>query len=398
MLQTLTGTEYLQCEIACKHDKSFEKKNWSQRLSHFEDLDLYDDATFKKASNPVGLRAAVSAYLHTKMSGNATGYMITLDASSSGLQLLSLLVSCPTSWQLCGGDLFNCVDSYTTIYAAMNLHGALTRTQVKDAIMTSLYGSVSTPEEVFKSNIDIFYETMETMAPGAWELNLSLQDLWDAIQGATYQWVLPDNFHACIETKNKEQKNFSFLGVDHKLTVEVHGRPDFHKGLGPNLIHSVDGMVVREMLRRCSYNQTHVSNVILAITGTEEKFECNVSNKHEMVETLWRNYIKSGFLSVRILDYLDTDTLMRVDNMVIAKMIQSLPEEPFHVVTVHDCFRAHPNYGNDIRQQYNIILANINDSRMLSDMCSQVTGRDLNARKVGSIQRDDILNGNYLLT
>ena len=137
--------------------------------------------------------------------------MITLDASSSGLHLLSLLVSCPTSWQLCGGDTMNCIDSYTTIYAEMNLHGALTRTQVKDAIMTSLYGSVSTPEEVFKSNIDIFYETMERMAPGAWDLNISLQELWDRVHGSVYAWVLPDNFHACIETKNKEIQDFKFL-------------------------------------------------------------------------------------------------------------------------------------------------------------------------------------------
>ncbi len=397
-MQTLTGTEYLQCEIACKHDKSFEKKNWNQRLAYFEDLDLYDDATFKKASNPIGLRAAVSAYLHTKLSGNPTGYMITLDASSSGLQLLSLLVSCPTSWQLCGGDINNCVDSYTTIYKEMNLHGALTRTQVKDAIMTSLYGSVSTPEAVFKTNIDIFYETMEKMAPGAWDLNISLQGLWDQVPNATYAWTLPDNFHACIETKNKEQKKFTFLGVDHKLTVEVHGRPDFHKGLGPNLIHSVDGMVVREMLRRCAYNSSHVKDIMLSITGKTNFVLIGEPNKEEMTKILWRNYIKSGFLSVRILDYLDTETLMHVDTMVIALMIMTLPEDPFYVVTVHDCFRAHPNYGNDLRQQYNTILADINDSRMLSNMCSQVTGRDLNARKVGTIKRDDILNGSYLLT
>ncbi len=398
MFQTLTGTEYLQCEIACKHDKRFEKLNWDQRLAHFEDLDLYDDATFKKASNPVGLRAAVSAYLHTKLSDSPTGYMITLDASSSGLQLLSLLVSCPTSWQLCGGDIHNCVDSYTTIYKAMNLHGALTRTQVKDAIMTSLYGSVSTPEAVFTNNIDIFYETMETMAPGAWDLNISLQELWDQVPNATYAWVLPDNFHACIETKTKEQKNFTFLGEEHKLTVEVHGRPDFHKGLGPNLIHSVDGMVVREMLRRCSYNSKHVKDIMLSITGRTDFVLIGEPTKEAMTKILWRNYIKSGFLSVRILDYLDTETLMHVDTMVIALMIMTMPEDPFHVVTIHDCFRSHPNYGNDLRQQYNTILADINDSRMLSDMCSQVTGKDLNARKIGSIKRDDILNGSYLLT
>jgi len=396
MFQTLTGTEYLKAEIACKHDKSFEKKNWSDRIAHFNFMLLDDEDTYKKASNPVGLRAAVEAY-KKGMAGHPTGYMITLDASSSGLQLLSLLVSCPHSWLLCGGDMYDCVDSYTTIYGAMNLHGALTRKQVKDAIMTSLYGSVSTPEEVFKENIDVFYETMETMAPGAWELNLSLQDLWNQVKGSAYMWRLPDNFHAGIETKNKETRNFSFLGVDHKLIVEVDGRPDFHKGLGPNLIHSIDGMIVREMVRRCSYDQPHITNITFAITKDLE-FEIDTYNKHEMTQKLWDNYVDSGFLSTRILDYLDTQTLTVVDTVVIAKMILGLPDEPFHVVTVHDCFRAHPNYGNDVRQQYNTIMADINDSRMLSDICSQIAERNLNARKVGVINRQNILNGNYLLT
>jgi len=397
MLQTLTGTEYLKCEIACKQNKLLEKVNWSQRLFYFDSLDLDDEDIYKKASNPVGLRAATQAYL-SAMKGEPTGYMITLDASSSGLQYLSLLVSCPTSWQLCGGDINNCIDAYITIYGAMDLNGALTRKQVKDAIMTSLYGSISTPEEVFKEHIDIFYETMELMAPGAWDLNISLQELWNEISGSTYSWVLPDNFHACIETKNKEIQVFSFLGQEHKLTVEVNGRPDFHKGLGPNLIHSVDGMVVREMLRRCSYDRNHVENIMKVITSGANNYRINQHNKHEMVGTLWRNYVESGFMSTRILDYLDSDTIGSMDPDMITRMIQTLPNEPFDVVTVHDCFRAHPNYGNDLRTQYNTILADINDSFMLTSMCSQVTGRDLHARKVGKIKRDDILNGNYLLT
>ena len=154
------------------------------------------------------------------------------------LQILSLLVSCPTSFDLCGGIDIECVDSYTTIYDSMNLHGALTRKQVKGAIMTSLYGSTSTPEAVFTSNVDLFYETMETMAPGAWDLNLGLQDLWHMISGSQYSWVLPDNFHACIETKTKVLIPFKFMDNDYAVPTKVDGRPEFHKGLGPNLIHS----------------------------------------------------------------------------------------------------------------------------------------------------------------
>lgn len=60
--QELTGIEYLMAEIACKHDKAFEKEQWNDRLAHFNSLDLDDSRIYKKASNPIGLRAAVLAY------------------------------------------------------------------------------------------------------------------------------------------------------------------------------------------------------------------------------------------------------------------------------------------------------------------------------------------------
>jgi hypothetical protein len=194
-----------------------------------------------------------------------------------------------------------------------------------------------------------------------------------------------------------ERFKFIFLGEEHKLTVEIDGRPDFHKGLGPNMIHSVDGFIVREMVRRCSYDRDRVTNITMDITKGE-KFSCGREDKFKMVRVLWKHYQKTDFLSVRILDYLDSETLQTIDKLLIAKLLASMPEHPFDMVTVHDCFRTHANYGNDVRRQYNIIMADINDSRMLTSLCSQIANKNLTARKVGKIDRDDILNGNYLLT
>ena len=83
MFEALTGLQYLQAEIACKHDKAFEKATWKERVSHFNSLDLTNPKTFSKASNPIGLRAAVLA-LEAVNKGEATGYMVSLDACSSG--------------------------------------------------------------------------------------------------------------------------------------------------------------------------------------------------------------------------------------------------------------------------------------------------------------------------
>lgn len=393
MFEKLSPLEYLQCEVACKHDKKFEKETWADRIAHFKTLNLDDPKITKGASNPIGLKAAILGYKEA-VAGNPTGYMISLDACSSGLQILSLLVSCPISFSLCGGNAEKCVDSYTTIYEAMNISGRLTRKAVKQAIMTSLYGSTATPEAVFGEYIELFYSTMEQMAPGAWDLNQGLQDLWTMFTASDYSWVLPDNFHAYIETKKSELVPFSFLNTTYKMVKKIDGRPDFHKGLGPNVIHSVDGFIVREMFRRCSYDPKVIQRVKDAIfkgsTGTTGK-------SAKMVQTLWNHYKETGFLSVRILDYLFDDTIGLVNYPTIKFMIDSLPKKPFQMVSVHDCFRCHPNYGNDLRQQYAIILADLNDSTLLASLCSQVAGKRVPVKKLGKLTRQTILDSNYCL-
>lgn len=259
----------------------------------------------------------------------------------------------------------------------------------------NVYGSTATPKAVFGEEIDTFYNTMELMAPGAWDLNLGIQELWNEIDGTTYDWEMPDNFYACIETHDKKVIPFTFLDEEHQVVQKVNERPKFHKGLGPNLIHSIDGMIVREMYRRCTFDGRVTTRVIDAII----KGNCGTTGRSaDMVTQLWNHYLESGFLSVRILDYLYEDTLGLVDKLVIANLIFSLPDVPFELVCVHDCFRCHPNYGNALRRQYNIILADILDSQMLRYIASQVSGQEIKARKVGNIPRDVILNANYTLS
>lgn len=393
--QELTGLEYLMSDIACKHDKAYEKEQWDKRLLHFSEIDFKNPDTFKYASNPVGLRAAYIA-LKDAAIGKESGYTISLDAASSGLQLLSLLVSCPTSWKLCGGDE-NILDSYMHIYMSLQMDTILDRKDVKQCIMTALYGSTAQPKALFGENVDMFYDAMEHLAPGAWDLNLGIQELWDEIDGTTYDWYLPDNFYCCIETHDKELVNFQFLDEDYQVVQKVNERPRFHKGLGPNLIHSIDGMIVREMYRRCQYDPFMMERVVHLLINDPIKFG-TTGKSSKIVQTLWGYYLETGFLSVRILDFLYEDTCGLVDMDVIRALIKTMPMTPFQLVTVHDCFRCHPNYGNDLRRQYNTILADLNDSNMLEFICSQVAKQDVGARKVGLIPRDVILNANYTLS
>ena len=141
------------------------------------------------------------------------------------------------------------------------------------------------------------------------------------------------------------------------------------------------------------FDKAQVTKVIDAIMSMEHG---NVFN--EEVSTLWNHYLNTGFLSVRILDHLTEDNMGLVDPMIIAQLIRTLPSEPFDVVSVHDCFRCHPNYGDDLRLQYNTIMADINDAtNLLSSMCSQVANETMKAKKIGVIPRQQLLDSNYML-
>lgn len=394
--QELTGTDYIRAAVACCYDKTVEKLQWDDRLAAYEDLiasDMWDtDKMYEKASNPVGLRAAREA-LQKAVANQPTGFTVSLDASSSGLQFLSLLTRCPTSWKLCGGDE-EVLDAYVEIFDSMDSGLDLDRKDVKQCIMTALYGSEAMPKQIFKENVDQFYATMETMASGAWQLNLDIQELWDHVKGNTYDWYLPDGHYCCIEAQDKVKVEFTFMEENYEITQKVHERPRFHKGLGPNLIHSMDGMVVREMYRRCMFSSAVVARVCDSITSGANG---TTGKNAEKVKELWAMYEESGFLSVRILDFLYEDTIGLVDTLVIAKMIQTLPTVPFEIMSVHDCFRAHPNNGNELRRQYNRIMCDIKNSNMLAFVASQVVGEDIDYPITSDIPDEVILNANYLL-
>jgi hypothetical protein len=389
----LTGLDSLHCEIACKHNKEYEKKTWKERLDYFNNLNLNDQSIYKQASNPIGLRAATEAYKAT-LRKESSGYMISLDATASGLQLLSLLVSCQDSWNLCGGNHNQCVDSYTVLYEAMDIGNKFSRKDIKKAIMTSLYGSESIPNNLFGEDVNIFYDTLETMIPGAWNLNIDLQDLWTLqVKNSYYNWILPDNFHCYIDTPSSTEIPFTFLGEKHSVKKSIPTRPKFHKGLGPNIVHSIDAYIVREMFRRCSFNKDTIIKIsgCLDHSGTEGKHK-------DMVKLLWNHYKKSGMLSSRILDYIYPDTVGLVDKKTIVELLQSFPNQPFDLVTIHDNFKCHPNYGNDVRKQYNIILAEINESNLLQFIVTNILNKKIPVRKDGKIRKDNILNSNYALS
>lgn len=409
-MQTFTGSEYLKMDIAKNFSGDLDKCDFQERLDWFEGNKVAflnwvdgDDRAFNLlldfAEDPALFYASSMAYADS-LAGKPSGYPISLDACSSGLQLLACLVNCELSATLCGVvSTGHREDSYTNIYNAMCVSlgssANIARKDTKHAIMTSLYSSEAIPKQVFGEGdqLAVFYDTMETMAPGAWELNKALKGLWQPY-ALTHSWVLPDNFHVHVDVMDTHSENVQFMNAPVQIDIKINQGMKEGRSISPNIIHSIDGMIVREMTRRCTFNKNMIIDVsrILDAKGIRDD-----RKEDKMVIKLWDHYQQSGFLSARILDLLDYENMGLVDPLVIAKLLKSLPDEPFQIICIHDCFRVLPNYGNDIRKQYNILLSEIASSDLLSYIASQVVGKKLPVTKKGNIAAK-ILTADYTLS
>lgn len=409
MFQTFTGAQYLKIDVA--NNYGLDKKTWNERLAWFDENEHKLDDLMSSADEPALFFAGVNAYRAAKAGGVCT-YPIALDATSSGLQILSCLTGDRKAAQLC--NVINLpldfseeaeaarADGYTIIYHHMvSMAGGaakIERNDCKDAIMTALYGSVAKPKEVFGEGklYDIFQETMGTLAPLAWELNKQMLAIWNP-KAYMNSWIMPDNFHVNIKVMDAVKENVHFLNKAYEIIRYMNQPTKEGRSLGANSTHSIDGMIVREMVRRCDYNKAQIGRV-RNLCLREGFYTPKIDDAYKLVETLWDRYLQSGFLSVRILDYIGEGNINLVDKTIILDIIETLPKKTFKVLPTHDCFRVLPNYGNDVRRQYNHILSDIAKSNMLSFILTQITGRNIQLAKDDSNMWADILDANYSLS
>lgn len=413
-MQTFTPKEYLMIDIASNY--GLDKETWDARLNWFKTtlephlvsiLKLRKNPIFqafvKEADSPALFQAGCMAYRRA-LKGESITYPISLDATASGAQILSILIGCKKSGSQCNVvNTGNREDLYTNVHEFMNKRLGETqgvdRKAAKQAVMTSLYGSEAQPKKVFGEGdrLDTFYDVMNEELPGIWQLNQDLLSLADP-DADEYSWTLPDNFHVKTKVMTTVKHKVEWQGDIYLVPEKVQGPIDKDLSLGANTVHSIDGMIVREITRRCAHDSNHIIDLKKMLkTGVYEIKSDLLREKDTEMMQLWEHYLQSGFLSARILDLLDTNNLWWVDRHIIIGLIETMPSKPFPVLAVHDCFRVHPNYGNDLRRQYNQILSDIAGSRMLEFIVSQIANTNIEATRYGNLSAD-VLEANYALS
>ena len=400
-MQTFSGLEYLKIDIA--NNFGLDKLSWAGRINWFDTNESNLDQLVNQADEPALFYAGVKAYRDV-LANKPIGYMISLDATSSGIQLLAALTCDSRAASLCNVvDTGNRENAYQGLYNEMCRRAGATAKidmdDVKQAVMTAFYASKAMPKKVFGEGalLDVFYDTLSSMAPASWELNEAMLALWNPTT-LEHSWVLPDNFHVHIKVMSPVREKVHFKSEPYDVFYQVNAPMEEGRSLGANTIHSIDGMIVRELTRRCDYNPAKIDLLYKLIDEGNFGDPANTPLMAHMTKVLWARYQESGYLSARILDYLTEDTLSLVNPKEIKELLDTLPVAPFKVVSIHDCFRCLPHYGNDIRKQYNIQLQLIARSNMLQDLISQLVGRPVPITKMDPSLYQSIGKTNYALS
>ena len=355
--------------------------------------------------------------LRESVKGNPIGHLVALDATCSGIQIMSAITGCVRGADATGLISEKRADAYTDVTKEMNsilqLKGfsqiVVPRNDVKRAVMTSGYGSTMVPKEVFGEGdlLATFYQAAFTIAPAAFELMADLLETWQ-VDTLAHNWVMPDNFHVNIKVMQTKETRIEVDELGHTtFTTYVKVNQGSKKGLAnvANTIHSIDGYLLRSVIRRASFDVVKTSQAFNGINAELTKRLNGSTSEAEPLSADLQNmlaiYEYSQMLDVSIVEYIDcqqignvpTELLGKLSN-TIGKMLE-LGSSP--VLTVHDAFRSAPWHCNTVRYHYKEIMAELAESNILQFIVSQIVGHQVIFHKKSNNLAAKIRNSNYAI-
>lgn len=251
-------TNFGNLYIAIANHAGMDKLTWEERIKWVGDI---QDTSTIEWEQPILGRKAIRA-LDDAHASRPSGYVMSLDATCSGLQIMAALSGCKKT-----ARLVNCIDpdirhdAYTEVSDLINskLSEDVPRAITKQVVMTHYYNSKATPKALLTNEQRAtFYEVIEGLMPGAEDVMETINNCWQ-YDKKCHEWVMPDGhtvYVPIIEHVNATYADEVFKEIP--LRYAHNAQSDNFRSLCPNIIHSIDGYIAREMVRRCSFQLSHV--------------------------------------------------------------------------------------------------------------------------------------------
>lgn len=322
------------------------------------------------------------------------------DATASGLQILSANTKDAVIAQLTnllGGEV-------TDIYGFVRNGcegtgegkippGLYTRDgSWKPAVMTPVYGKGHL-EDFFNGNeehANIVKDFLQQFRP--YQLTKELARMWDS--GWTeYSWYLPDGVKVWSKVTDmvktfggktrKGQRSTRWVErtEERLLTISVFGQDDpveivvnigflqnipqeYSCELPPNIVHSEDAFILREMLRRMNYNPATYAWVTKLYLDKSRWTQEETPNRH-MVRKMLKHGTQAEVYSSAIIDYIDESSIDLISDALMKELLDRVYGKPCQVAIIHDSFGVHPNYTDRLRETYQSLMIDLFNGRLL---------------------------------
>lgn len=363
--------QWLQIGLANAFGK--DKLTFQERIDWASDDRFLDPA---EADEPAYAYAIKTGY-----EGNSY-VRVHLDATASGTQILAAFANCKRSGTHC--NLFGEArqDAYTNAWTAMGMTEEIDRKSVKSAFMTSQFGSKKVPREALgEHNLPAFYEMYHREFPGVWGVLQYIQGLWQS-EVHSHRWTMPDGFEVIQWNNGVEEQEVTLF--NQKMIVRKQVRTQERRGiaLAANIVHSTDGFICREMVKRAQFDPQNAQDTL--------DFGFIAEEKHESLDYLLYLYRKTQFLSVDLLAAMNAQTfcedLSEVEKLEIAMLLEQLAnKEAFNLVPIHDSFSCEAEHCNAMCDMYRHLMQQLWDSQLLEYIAECITGKRETNQKYPSI-------------
>lgn len=166
-----------------------------------------------------------------------------------------------------------------------------------------------------------------------------------------------------------------------------------------NVTHSVDGYVLRSVIRRASFDVKKVQAAYQLLNSSLSVDADTTEPCDDALQTMLDIYKYSAMLDVSIIDYINEKNVHHVPLPMVIRLLAVLTEMLARgsspVVTVHDSFGALPCHCNTVRYHYKEVMAELAESTILEFIVSQIVGQKVTYVKKSNNLGDLIRNSNY---
>lgn len=264
-----TGLDMLKIDLANCY--GLDKETWIDRLIWAETHKDHLRDLISKAEDKLLFEKAIYAYEDT-INGIPSGHNMFLDATASGLQIFAALTGClDTARQVNMLNTGTREDVYTNMCNNINTllddDEKCTRDLVKKPIMTHYYNKLR-QNDLTENQEKSFYITLENSCTGAEYAKNLINECWSdtALENT---WTLPDGHVARILITEKTTKRVEVDELNHvtfNYRYECNKPSESFTSLAPNIIHSIDGYVVRQMIHRANIAGFELAHIFDAFT------------------------------------------------------------------------------------------------------------------------------------